>query len=316
MSIINNYITKLFSNDKNKSFAILSYLDFENEFTYEDILNYTNNIINNNPILKQDIIRQDNTFFLKDIENFDINNHFSIKYTNKVNFNSYIKYVLNNKNFSDIFYLLYCVDKINKTSRIYVKIDHSYVDGYRLCNMLMIKPICKNYTVPEFKRKTSFFKTIYHYIIGTIVLLVMNIKILLKIIFNNKTENNNKEVDTDFIICKPFMLDKIKNFASNNNITINDFLYSLMIKTDRLYTNKNRNIQTVSPINVSKIEYTNNWCPLLHSINNSFENKTLLQQVHNTFDNIKYSLFIPFLLFIINIIFQYVNIDIISCLGR
>ena len=316
MSIINNcnYITKIFSNDKNNSFAILTYVDFENELTYVDMLNYVNNIINNNPILKQDIIRQNNTFILKDIENYDINNYFSINYINKGKFNSYIKYILNNTNFSNIFYLLYCIDKKNKVSRIYVKINHAYADGYKLANMLITKPFFKNYNVPEFKRNTSFLKTIYHYIIGTIVLLVMNIKLFSEIIFKYKTEKINKECDTDFIICKPFILDKIKKFVSTNNITINDFLYSLMIKTDKLYTKKNRNIQTGSPINISKIEINNNMCPLLNSINNSLDNKTLLQQVHNTFNNFKYSLFIPFLSFIINIIFQYVNIDTISFL--
>ena len=58
--------------------------------------------------------------------------------------------------------------------------------------MLITKPFFKNYNVPEFKRNTSFLKTIYHYIIGTIVLLVMNIKLFSEIIFKYKTEKLHK----------------------------------------------------------------------------------------------------------------------------
>jgi hypothetical protein len=61
--------------------------------------------------------------------------------------------------------------------------------------------------------------------------------------FDITNETNAKNPETDFIICKPFPLDKIKKIAQQKNITINDFLYSLMIKTDKLYTKKNRNIQ-------------------------------------------------------------------------
>ena len=72
---------------------------------------------------------------------------------------------------------------------------------------------------------------------------------------------------------------------------------------NKLYTKKNRNIQTCSPINVSKLSTTNNMCPLLNCINNSFEDDNkLLQEVHKTFDNFKYSLFIPFLSFIFNLL--------------
>ena len=110
------------------------------------------------------------------------------------------------------------------------------------------------------------------------------------------------------------MLDKIKKVVSNNGITINDFLYSVMIKTDKLYFKKNRNIHTCSPINVSKLSSTNNMCPIFNSINNSLDNNILVQQVHDTFDNFKYSLFIPFLSFIINNCLTYINIEIMTFL--
>jgi len=309
---INNCITKILSIDKNNSFAILTYLDFEKELTPEFVFDYVNKMVNDNPILKKEIIQLNNNFMFKDIENYDINNHINIKYIEKDSFNQDINSIINNSFVSNTFFIVCYIDKINKVSRVYFKINHAYTDGYKLINMLT-KPIFERYNVPEFKRTTSVFKTIYHYIIGTIILLVMNIKIFLKIIFSKQSYSIKEGYNTDFIICKPFMLDKIKKIASNNGITINDFLYSLMVKTDKLYTGKNRNIQTCSPINLSKLEDTNNMCPLFNSINNSLDDKTLLQQVHNKFDNFKYSLFIPFLSFIINNL-QYININIISVL--
>lgn len=65
MSIIDNCITKILSNDINNSFSILTYLDFDNELSQEFIFNYANNIVNNNPILKTEIVKQNNNFFLK-----------------------------------------------------------------------------------------------------------------------------------------------------------------------------------------------------------------------------------------------------------
>jgi hypothetical protein len=312
MSIIDNCITKILSNDINNSFSILTYLDFDNELSQEFIFNYANNIVNNNPILKTEIVKQNNNFFFKNIDNFNINNHIIIKYIEKESFNHSIHDILNTSFEHNSFIIVCYIDKSTKVSRFYFKINHAYTDGYGLINILT-KPIIKIDHIPDFKRKTTIFKTIYHYIIGTIVLLVMNVKLFLKLLFNSDNNTNKKNNDTtDFIICKPFMLEKIKKVALNNGITINDFLYSLMIKTDKLYFKKSRNIKTCSPINVSKLSSTNNMCPIFNSINNSLDNNTLFQNVHNTFDHFKYSLFIPFLAFIINNVLPYINIENIS----
>jgi hypothetical protein len=318
---IDNYVTKILSNDKNRSYSILTYLDFKKELTPEFITIYVNNIVDENQILKQDIYKRFNKFYLKNNDNFNIDNHIIIKYVDYKRFDSFINTVLNMPLINNTFLIVTCIDKSEKVSRIYFKINHAYVDGYGLINILS-KPLSKNVFIPEFKRKTTLLKTIYHYIIGTIVLLIINVKIMFKLFFNDETNNditnditNAKNPETDFIICKPFPLDKIKKIAQQKNITINDFLYSLMIKTDKLYTKKNRNIQTCSPINVSKLSTTNNMCPLLNCINNSFEDDNkLLQEVHKTFDNFKYSLFIPFLSFIFNNFLHYINIEIQSFL--
>ena len=96
MSIVTNIISKLLKEDENEA-SILTFFDFEQELSEEYLLNYINEIIKNNPILKQTIIKKNHQFFLCDIESFNINKCFSIKYSEKTNFNTYIKSMLNKK---------------------------------------------------------------------------------------------------------------------------------------------------------------------------------------------------------------------------
>ena len=57
MSIVTNFISKLLKEDENELF-ILTFCDFEQELSEEYLLNYINEIIKNNPILKQTIIKK------------------------------------------------------------------------------------------------------------------------------------------------------------------------------------------------------------------------------------------------------------------
>ena len=318
MSIVTNIISKLLKEDENEA-CILTFCDFEQELSEEYLLNYINEIIKNNPILKQTIIKKNNQFFLCDIESFNINKCFSIKYSEKTNFNTYIKSMLNKKLSEYNFYMFICINRELKKSRIFFKIHHSYADGYKLMNMLTEPLYIKkeDNKPPAFKREKNMLNSIYYYTIGTVILFITTILILLKNLFTfnktnktnkiNKTNKTNVNILTDYIICKSLSLDEIKQFAIENNITINDFLYALMIKTDKIYTKKERIIQTVSPINVSKLNKINNFCPILNNINNSYDNINLLEKVNNTFNNYKYSLFIPMFDGIINNFVSYIN---------
>ena len=159
-------------------------------------------------------------------------------------------------------------------------------------------------------------KTIYYYIIGTIILLLSNIKIIInlfiKTLFNLENINDfsiKDNITTDYIIFKKLNLNKIKKFVKNNNITINDFLYSLMIKTDKLYRKKEKKILTGSPIYTYGKSNFINVCPIFNEINNSHDNKKLFKLVNNTFNYFKYSFFVPILTFIINTNIEYTNLD-------
>ena len=326
--LITNYVTKILSNDANDSFSILTYLDIEKELCSEFVLNYANTIVGDNPILKHDIVKTGDHLYFKKNNDFNVNDHVIIKHVETDPFDDpdTINSILNKALVPNTFLLVCCINKAKQVSRIYFKINHAYTDGYGLINMLggqlnldihpATKPILKRDHIPEFKRKTSsLLKTMYHCIIGTLVLFAMNVKIFLKMFVRKHKPNQPQPPDTtttDFIVCKPFMLDKIKNATMKHGITVNDFLYSLMIKTDRLYTKHGRNINTCSPINVSKLSTTNNMTPLLNCINNSLDDIDLVKQANSTFNHFKYSLFIPLFSCMINAFVPWINLDTVS----
>ena len=64
MPIVTNIISKLLKEDENEA-SILTFFDFEQELSEEYLLNYINEIIKNNPILKQTIIKKiTNSFYV------------------------------------------------------------------------------------------------------------------------------------------------------------------------------------------------------------------------------------------------------------
>jgi hypothetical protein len=311
---LTNWISKLFYKNTDNSFFIIIYVDIDEILTGEYIVNYINEIMSKNDILKKTIIERNNTMFLHDVKLFNVNDYITIKYTNFTNFNSYIHNLLNTNFDKDLKWeSLWCVDKDAKKTRFYFKIHHSYVDGYKLINILM-SPFRTTDITEKFQRQTNIFNKIYYFLVGTIHLIITNLIIIIKSIFNiynllNDT-TNNKNINSDFIICKALSFNEIKIFTMKQNITINDFLYALMVKADKIYRGEEKNLIISSPINISGIKQeTNNFCFVLNSINNSYDNNTLFKKVNTTFNYFKYSLFIPILNFIVNNVFYFVNIN-------
>jgi hypothetical protein len=309
---LKDVVSKIFYKDKNETYSALIYIDIDGITSEQYILNYITEIITKNPILKQTIIEINGLFFLDNVKNFNLNDYSSIKYTNVKKFDNFIKNILNEKFETELKWrFLWCIDKKNKKTRVYFKIHHSYADGYGIIKIIT-SPFEESKITNKFKRSTSFFKSLFHFFIGTIILIIMNIKVFINIIFkflyNTDTETNNNE--TDYIICKKIKLDDIKLFAKKNKISVNDFLYSLMIKTDLLYGKKTRNLITGSPINISGTTQINNMCPVFININNSHEH--LIKRVNDLFNNFKYSLFIPILSFFIKLSTSIIKLDIIS----
>ena len=310
---LNNWVSKLFYKNADNSFFIIIYIDINEILTNEFIVNYINEIVSKNDILKKTIIEKKNSLFLNDVKSYNIDDYIKIKYTDFNKFNNYINDLLNSNFDKELKWeSLWCVDKNTNQTRFYFKIHHSYVDGYKLINIIM-SPFKRDDITKKFKRQTNIFNKIYYILVGTILLIITNLIIIFKSLFNLYNlfnyDTNNEHLTNDFIICNALNFNKIKIFTMKHNITINDFLYSLMIKADKLYRGKEKNLIISSPINTSGIkEQTNNFCFVLNSINNSYDDASLLKKVHTTFNFFKYSLFIPILNFIVNNVFYFANI--------
>ena len=82
-----------------------------------------------------------------------------------------------------------------------------------------------------------------------------------------------------------------------------------MIKTDYIYTEKQRNIKIIIPINTNNTNNTNNILPLFIEANNNDKNIILLKKNNDNFNNYKYSLFIPILSYLINNFSDVIPID-------
>ena len=315
--LLNNCVYKILFKDINNSYNIITYIDIDGILTEMFINDYVDNVFKKNYNLHQYIIENNNLLFLEDIDLINIKDYYSIKYTKYKHFDKYIHKILNNKFNTELKWkFLFCIDKETNKSRIYFKIDHAIADGYQIIKIL-ISPFQDNDISKKFKRKTTFLHTLYYYFIGTVILFVINIRVFINLLYNyfkniNNDNDNIIKSDTDFIIFKKFDFHEIKNFTKKNNITINDFLYSLMIKTDKLYRKKEKILLTISPINISGTTQTNNMCPIINTINNNDNNLNLLSKVNHTFNNFKFSLFIPIFSLLINFITPYIHLDILS----
>jgi hypothetical protein len=323
---ITNYISKILFKDTKNSYSILTYIDFNQEFDDLFINNYINQILTKNPILSQRFIEKDDSVFIENIPSFNKHNNYSIVYTNKDKFDDYIETIIIKKFSLDIKWIcMFCIDKVNKKSRFYFKIHHSYVDGYKLIEILVSPVINNNNITTKFKRTSNtIYETLYYYIIGTIMLIIINIRFLFKIIFgvnqqhqphetelSKSSSSSSLNVVTDYILCKNFNLDEIKMFTKKRDITVNDFLYSLMIKTDKLYRKQEKTLLISSPINVSGLTQQNNLCPIFNIISNSYDDITLLNKIHNTFNNLKYSLFIRGFSVLLNVICSHLSVNVL-----
>jgi hypothetical protein len=323
-----DFISKLLYKDKYNSYSVLTYIDVDNVLSNDFISNYINEIVENNPVLKQTIVEKDNLFFLQDVTPFIVTNYYTIEYINRDVFDSYIPALLNNNFETDIKWkFLFCIDKETNKSRYYFKIHHAYIDGYKIIDMLTIPLTDKNknkYTniTNNFKRvvETGIINKIYYYIIGTIILIITNIICLFYFInpFKKNIENVY-EKNTDYIICKSLNLSDIKKYTKDKNISITNFLCALMVKADKLYRKEEKNIRICSPYYIHGAKYINNMLPIFIKIKNSLDNSVLLKEINNTFNNYKYSLFIPiltFIKFILNSFVSYIDIEVLDQMIR
>jgi len=296
---ITDCVSKILSRDFQNSYSVLTYYDTNTEYTDTTIRKYVQSILDKFPVLKQYIVEKNSDVFLEDDNEFKIENHYKIIEDAVEKFDTYIDIILNSEFKTRSKWLLhYIIDTKSKKYRLYFKIDHSYADGYKIIEMLMT-PLKLTDTSNMFKhRSTNLFDSLYYIVIGTILLFYNFINILLESL--SLTPKTLEVQPTEYIKCKSFKLSEIKELSKKNNITVNDFLYSLLVRTDFYYNNLNRYIVTASPINISGSRHFNNMAPIINKVKNTIDNKELFKNVHNTFNSYKYSLYIPIFSFILN----------------
>ena len=305
---ITDTISKILSNDKDNAYTILTFIDTNIEFNDETLVEYIENIINNFPIFKQYIVNKNSNIFLETDTDFNIRNHYKIIYDTYANFDSHIDTLVNFPfDTKSRWFFYYITDKENHKNRLYLKIDHAYADGYKIIEMLTT-PLERLNTRNKFKHNNnSYIDTLYYLILGTLTMIFINFKVFIEVVFSSHVKPDISISKTDHIKCKSLKLSVIKEFAKKHNITVNDFLYSLMVKTDYLYTNIRRNLLTISPINISGGTHLNNMAPIFNTIINNDD--ALLKTVHETFNCYKYSLYIPFISFVLNNITKIISFN-------
>ena len=301
MNIIKNYFSKIYHKDLSEAFSIITYIDIDAILEPNLIKDYINKVVEQNLILKQSIKEEKTCLVFNTCNNFKIEEHYCIKYIKSKKFNDYIYKLSNEKfNMEVKWKFIWCIDKESKKTRFYFKIHHAYADGYKIINILT-SPFKEDGVdnSKKLKRKTNFLDTIYYYFIGTIILTILNIKIIVSFIYNrkyNKSTNNNDN-SNDYVILKKIKLQEVKDYTKKNNITINDFLYFLMVKTDKTYRSEEKDLYTISLVNISGIRETNNVCPVINKINNSKSYNYLKTNIHNFFNKKIHYLFHCYIIF-------------------
>jgi hypothetical protein len=317
MQEIKNINSIVFSGNNDQ---ILTYIDYDGIINENSINEFVSNKANNFNILKKKIIMENNKYYFSDIDNFNIKDYYKIKYIDHDKFDKCINRLLNKSFVTEARWFFYfCIDKKNGKSRVYFKISHAYADGYKIIEILTTKNLTENLNKPT--KQINIYSRTYHILIGTIILLLSNLYLFFKSIWSyfscksiqpNSQFNKEQKYKSQYLKVQPLNIYKIKTFCKRNNVSVNDFLYTLMIRSHSLYTNKETNITTVSPINISKNKYENNMCPLLLDIDNSLDTKILLHNVTSKFNHCKYSLFIPIISYIQDMISNICNCSTLS----
>jgi len=301
---LNDFVTKHLHSDKNNMYNILAMLDFDKTWNKDLFVNYLHEIIDKNAILKNYIEQKDDNFYWVEDStlHFNVDNFYTIKRENYKNFDNATNVILNYVFLSKYkWHFTILNDYKNNKSRIYLKINHSYCDGYNLIDMLT-SPLNQNYKRPDFKRQTNnLLDTLYYFVIGTILLIIINVNIIWKLCFTKKygcntiNYSNNKMKN---VHCGVITLNKIKNVTSKYKITVNTFLYALMVKTWYNYNNKmSENVMSISTINTnnnpSSIYNTNNIFFVFAEVAKCNDNVILFKKINDLFNLYKFSPFIP-----------------------
>jgi hypothetical protein len=305
MEYINDYITNVISqdiDDTNNWGNIVAFMDFDGIINKKIFNKYLKYIISNNTILQKNIIKKNNNNYLQDI-NIDINSYYSLYNSNYKKFDSKINIILNKNNNTHWYFNIYS-DKKNKKFRLFFTINHAYADGFKIISILSSSNN-KIYKPPLLNRYTHHINY-FSILIGTIILLFSYVRIITNLYVFKNHKSSIKYINNTDYIKKTFDFNSIKNKSKELNVTINDLLYSISIKTHYYYyNNQPKTVLIASPFNTGSNNSTNNFCFIFTQLDNSIKKNELITTVNTIFNYYKYSLIIPLLTVIYSIIGVY-----------
>jgi hypothetical protein len=180
---------------------------------------------------------------------------------------------------------------------------------------MLVNPLTSTYRKPNFKRNpNNLLDKLYYFIIGTILLIIINIKIIWKLFFIKKDTGNNSTNTMKNIHCGAIKLDQIKNITTKYNVTVNTFLYALMIKTWYNYNETSTdNVMSISTINInnnpSSIYNTNNIFFVFSETSKCNDNAILLKKIDDLFNLYKFSPFISITNKLLSYLLPYISED-------
>ena len=277
--------SKIFAIDN--LFTIIAYIDSSVKIS-ETIEKKLSVILDTFPELKHRIVKTDTTVFMEPVV-INLKDHYTVKQELADNFNTFTKIIESQPFQSDVQWIFYLLeDDEQKKYRLCLKINHAYGDGTTFIKM--INNFFPSSTKEQHLRSIPFLDRLYYIIIGTFIILYDTLKTFLTIftktspIYTSKTDTIRLSLD----------LDTVKEFAKRSNSTINDVIYLLMLQTDKLYFGE-REIISLSPVKVKGSLNNNLSLIVLES-----KNTVVLDKIHEKFNTLKYSLYIPIISFIIN----------------
>lgn len=302
-----NYLSNILFTE-NEITNIVVFIEIGRIMTKEEIHKYVETIVRKNTILRQYIVKKnDGQLFLENDTDFDIKKQYSVsdKTPDKAE--------LLNSGYQTKCKWFCSFVLVSEKTTLFVKVDHALTDGHQLIRILT-SPFSDDQTPDKCKRTTNGI--LYYWFIGTLLLIMTFMKFICKTLFqwNRVRRENNKP--TNFVEFDAFSLSTIKKVCAQHKITVNDFMYTHLLKSYAFYKKRKKNIYTISPIHLPGKTHTNNVCPLLLNVAYSDDNTTLLKNVHSAFNNCKYSLFVPAIAFGLQALSDYVNPELLSSLYR
>jgi hypothetical protein len=335
MQPVNNWLSEIMYKNNaeyGQTHNILVFMDMNEIYSKARIKRQMKNILQHNDILRKRVVLAhetqsaiDDKLYFQDIPYAEIKlkDNYKLLHTSCTTFDSYTHGLLN-YNFGEKqkqlkWFFQFCVDKEKKCTRIYFIIDHVYADGYNIIEILKYmfetksSPIIN--TSEKIQRKPQKWSHyIYYYTVGILLLIYMHIRMALLSVLCKEAFSSHKTNHhiTDYLLCDSLDLRKLKAVCKEKAVTINDILFSLVLRTDYLYHQEQRVVNTLIPVylppakNIKTVNTnTNNFVPVILSTTNNADK--LLELVNSVMNNCKYS---PFILFLKNVyvkIVQYIS---------